>query len=217
MQPNGLVRPGKHVHMADENGQSLLSGGKLSSKTPFGSKMPGRKALGNITNKQPQGTPLPAKTPAGGASSIEHHAWQQHASAPSAFTCAAGRSQHVSRRALGDITNTPAALRPAQQSLKRPSSLQKPATAASTALPRPSQLFTQQEELPAASAVQHGSVHQAAPQVDADLQRLAELYAGAPARILALLKTLTGSACGKKKEPFAEVVLHMASPLQAAR
>lgn len=153
VQPTGLVRPSKHVHMVDENGQSLLSGGKLSSKTPFGGKMPGRKALGNITNKQPQGTPLPAKTPA-------------------------GKIQHISRRALGDITNTPAALRPTQQSLKRPPSLQKPATAASTALPRPSQLFTQQEEkLPAASAVQQGAVQQAAPQVDADLQTLAELYA----------------------------------------
>ena len=217
MQPTGLVRPSKHVHMVDENGQSLLSGGKLSSKTPFGGKMPGRKALGNITNKQPQGTPLPAKTPAGGASDVMHPAWEQHASAPSAFTSAAGKIQHISRRALGDITNTPAALRPTQQSLKRPPSLQKPATAASTALPRPSQLFTQQEEkLPAASAVQQGAVQQAAPQVDADLQTLAELYAGAPAMILALLNTLTGPACGMQKEPCAEIVLHMAPPFLAA-
>ena len=72
LQPNGLVRPSKHVHMVDENGQSLLSGDQLSSKTPFGSKMPGRKALGNITNKQFQGTPLPAKTPTGGASTTTH-------------------------------------------------------------------------------------------------------------------------------------------------
>ena len=132
--------------------------------------------------------------------------WQQHASARGAFTCAAGKSQHVTRRALGDITNTPAAVRPTQQPLKRPPSLQKPANAASAALPRPSQLFTQQEkELPAASAVQHGAVHQAAPQVDADLQRLAEQYAGVPAMILALLNTLSGPACGVQKEPLADI------------
>ena len=158
---------------------------------------------------------LPRRQQVGQATQCIMHGSSLH---QSAFTCAAGKSQHVSRRALGDITNTPAVLRPTQQSLKRPPSLQKPATAASTALPRPSQLFTQQQqEEPAASAVQHGAVPQAAPQVDADLQRLAEQYAGVSAMMPALLKTLAGPVCCMQKEPFAKIVLHMTSPLQAAR
>ena len=158
---------------------------------------------------------LPIRQQVGQATCIMHGSSMHLHQVPSRT---AGKSQHVSRRALGDITNTPAAQRPVQQSLKRPPSLQKPATAASTALPRPSWLSThQQGELPAASAVQHGAVHPAAPQVDADLQRLAELYAGALAMLFALLNTLTGPACGVQNESFAEIVLHMALPLQAAR